>query len=85
MCGNLNRRPIGRCSQCNGIVSLPNVWMSVNRPVPFCESCGAMADMYSNLPVIPTIPVVPHRKYTNVGKKPEQQHFENVGYYVDHP
>lgn len=52
--GNLNRQPIGRCSQCGGVVSTPRSFYSVNRPVPECESCGAVADEAANLPVVPT-------------------------------
>lgn len=57
MCGNGNRKPIGKCSQCGGIVSVPEAWMSVNRPVPTCEKCGAVADETQNLPTIKTKPV----------------------------
>ena len=57
MCGNLDRRPIGKCSQCGGVGSIPTVFWSVNRPVARCERCGAIADETDRLPVIPTIPV----------------------------
>jgi hypothetical protein len=53
--GNLDNRPIGKCSQCGGIVSVPTYFHSVNRPLPTCERCGAVADETSNLPVIKTI------------------------------
>lgn len=58
MCGNMNRRPIGRCSECGGVVSLPEYWMGVNRPLPTCESCGRVANEanYLNLPIIPMKP-----------------------------
>lgn len=45
--------PVGRCSVCGGVVSLPLNHMSVARIVPTCESCGAKEDMASRLPVIP--------------------------------
>ncbi len=56
MCGNLDRRPIGKCSRCGGVVSIPLIWFSIRRPVPSCESCGAVADETANLPVIPMRP-----------------------------
>lgn len=57
MRGNLNRRPIGKCSQCGGVVSIPTIWWSVSRPVAQCESCGAVLDETWNLPVVPTRPL----------------------------
>lgn len=57
MTGNINNKPIGTCSQCGGVVSIPTVWYGVTRPVPSCESCGATAAGWPNLPMIPTIPV----------------------------
>ena len=62
MTGNSDRRVIGKCSQCGGVVSIPTFIMSVNRPVPSCESCGAVMDITANLPVIPTRPVKRSRK-----------------------
>lgn len=50
-------KPIGRCSQCGGIVSVPRYWIGVGRPPATCEICGATADHHPNLPVIPTIPL----------------------------
>lgn len=52
--GNMNRRIIGKCSQCGGVVSVETVYWSVNRPVPSCEQCSAVADETAGLPVIPT-------------------------------
>lgn len=52
-----NRQIVGKCSQCGGVVSLPKVWMSVNRPVPTCERCHAVVDETAHLPVVETIPV----------------------------
>ena len=49
---NLNNRLIGKCSQCGGVVSIPNVWWSVNRPFAKCEKCGAVAK--NTLPIIET-------------------------------
>lgn len=52
MCGNMNRKPIGTCSQCGGVVSVPTMWHGVNRPVASCERCGATAK--ASGPVIET-------------------------------
>ncbi len=62
MSGNLNKRPIGRCSQCSGIISVPAIYYSTQRPVPSCESCGAAADPARNLPVIPTSRLTPQEQ-----------------------
>lgn len=56
MNGNINNRPVGRCSECGGVVSVPRYCMSTQRPVPTCESCGATADPAAHLPVIPMTP-----------------------------
>ena len=56
MVGNVNRKPIGRCSLCGGVVSIPTVWHGTNRPIPTCEDCGAVADEAANLPVVPMKP-----------------------------
>ncbi len=37
------KRVIGTCSECGGRVTLPTDWMSVDPPIPECESCGAVA------------------------------------------
>lgn len=58
MVGNLNKRPVGSCSQCGGVVSLPITFHSVKRPVPTCESCGAVASETRNMPIIPTTPMI---------------------------
>ena len=57
MARNLNNRPIGKCSQCGGVVSIQTVYWSVQRPIPSCKSCGAVANETHNLPVIPTTPM----------------------------
>ena len=47
----MNRtRIIGSCSKCGGYVSVPEVWMGVNPPIPTCNSCGATKK--EKLPVI---------------------------------
>ena len=46
-------RIVGRCSLCNGRVTVPTVFHSIYPPVPTCERCGATADADQNLPVIP--------------------------------
>ncbi len=51
------KRTIGRCGNCGGAVTVPDVWMSVNPPVPRCESCGATAK-----PQGPTIEMNPPKK-----------------------
>jgi len=48
------RRIVGKCSQCGGVVSVPTIYHSVKPPTPSCERCGAVADQTANLPVIPT-------------------------------
>ena len=53
MFGNMNNRIVGKCSKCGGIVSIPTVWMSVNRPIASCEKCGAYEDETAHLPEIP--------------------------------
>lgn len=67
MKGNLDRRMVGKCSACGGIVSVPTVYMSVNRPTPSCEDCGRQMDVTSNLPTVKTVdPALPnksHREY----------------------
>lgn len=52
---NLDQLPVGKCSNCGGVVSIPRVFYSVKRPVPTCEKCGAKADETQNLPLIKTI------------------------------
>lgn len=42
---------IGRCSNCNGPVSVPANWMGTEPPRPTCTSCGAVKDD-NDLPVI---------------------------------
>ena len=73
MCGNLNRRPVGRCSQCGGVVSVPVIFHSVCRPVPSCESCGAVMDEAHGLPVVPTRPVRKHRRKRQLAVHPVVQ------------
>jgi len=50
---NCDKQIVGKCGKCGGIVSVPTVDWSVNRPVPTCESCGAQADETAHLPTIP--------------------------------
>lgn len=40
---NAMKTVIGKCSICGGRVVMPHAWMSVNPPVPRCESCHAFA------------------------------------------
>lgn len=70
MCGNLNKRPVGRCSQCGGVVSIPPVFWSVMRPVPSCERCGAVLDEAHSLPVVPTMPVRKYRRKRQLAARP---------------
>jgi len=58
----LNDRVVGKCSQCGGLVTLPEYFHSVVAPVPTCISCGATVDEYDNLPILPTKPIRPWRK-----------------------
>lgn len=52
-----NRKVVGKCSICGGVVSVPTVIWSVVPPVPTCESCGAVMDQTANLPTVPMRPV----------------------------
>lgn len=52
----MNKRIVGKCSQCGGIVSVPTVYLSVVPPVPQCERCHAVQDVTDGLPIIKTIP-----------------------------
>lgn len=54
-----DKRVVGRCSLCGGVVSAPLVFWSVTQPVPQCETCGAYADQAANLPVVPMTPKTP--------------------------
>ena len=51
-----NERVVGICSECGGTVTVPTVWYGIYPPSPTCNSCGATADIKSNLPVIPMKP-----------------------------
>lgn len=53
-------KTIGNCSLCGGRVSLPEHWMSVNPPVPCCESCGARPKVQPDA----VIEMEPHRQMT---------------------
>ena len=57
MVGNANNIPIGKCSECGGVVSVPQAYMSVNRPPEKCERCGAVADPARGLPTVDTRPI----------------------------
>ncbi len=50
------KKIIGNCSHCGGPVSVPIHYMSVNPPIPECDSCGAQADNTAHLPTIPMKP-----------------------------
>lgn len=65
---NGNNRPVGRCGECGGIVSLPIYFHSVNRPVPTCESCGAVEDTAARLPKLPMKPRIVPRPRWHDGK-----------------
>lgn len=41
---------VGRCSNCGGNVTLPEIHHSVTIPVPTCQSCGATKK--NELPII---------------------------------
>lgn len=58
MC-KIGHKAMGKCSQCGGIVSVPEVWHGIFLPKPTCESCGAIADPHAHLQTIPTRPVKP--------------------------
>jgi hypothetical protein len=48
----MTNRVIGRCSICNSNVTVPELWMGTQPPVPTCSRCGATrAD--DDRPVIP--------------------------------
>lgn len=51
-----NRRPVGKCGDCGGVVSVPTVWLGVVPPRPTCEACGAVEDQTARLPVLPMVP-----------------------------
>lgn len=46
----MSRIIIGKCSNCGGNVSVPEVYHSVVPPVPTCDHCGAKKK--SDLPTI---------------------------------
>jgi uncharacterized Zn finger protein len=48
-----NRRVVGKCSRCGGVVSIPTLIHMVGRVRASCESCGAVADETAGLPTIP--------------------------------
>lgn len=45
--------PVGRCGECGGVVSVPEVWAGTQRPPERCEECGAEADPARGLPHLP--------------------------------
>lgn len=51
-----NKRIVGKCGHCGGIVTVPTMWHSVNPPIPECESCGAQVDQTANMPTLPMKP-----------------------------
>lgn len=46
---------VGTCSNCGGRVTVPEVWMGMNPPIPTCQSCGAR----KRQPHGPTVPMGP--------------------------
>lgn len=50
----MTKEVLGTCSLCGGRVTLPDAWMSVNPPVPTCESCHATQKSHG--PVIEMTP-----------------------------
>lgn len=49
---NSNREPVGKCSQCGGIVA---IWSGNTTPDARCDRCGAVATEWSTLPVVKTL------------------------------
>jgi len=49
-------RVVGKCSICGGRVTVPDVWMGINPPIPQCENCYAFEDTTKDLPVVPMKP-----------------------------
>lgn len=41
-CDGSARIKLGQCSLCGGDVTVPQVYMSTNPPVPTCDRCGAV-------------------------------------------
>ena len=61
----INEHEVGRCSNCGGAVVLPESFMSVRKPVPTCERCGAQA--------IPRGPVIPMGKPSKGYQRSDEQ------------
>lgn len=51
-------RVVGRCSICNGDVTIPELWLGVQAAHATCSTCGATAAA----PELPVIPMTPPRK-----------------------
>ncbi len=56
----MSKQVIGRCSECLGLVTVPEYWMGIYPPVPTCESCGARKK--DDLPIIDMDPPPERRK-----------------------
>jgi hypothetical protein len=52
---------IGTCGHCGGAVCIPTVWLSVEPPVPRCNSCGR-TPKEAHGPIIP-MNDNPHKGY----------------------
>ncbi len=53
MGGNINNVIVGKCGKCGGVVSMPKILGSVNRPPQTCESCGATVQETAGLATLP--------------------------------
>ena len=40
---SINGRIVGTCGNCGGPVTMPEMWLSLNKSGPRCERCGARA------------------------------------------
>lgn len=49
----LNQLPIGKCSLCGGLVTVPMIWHGINPPPKTCSGCGAEVDEAANLKTLP--------------------------------
>ena len=64
----MNKRPIGRCSNCGGVVSVyQGAWYGINPPQPTCESCGAVANTIPNKIIDMTPPRIPTHIQGKIG------------------
>lgn len=58
MSGDANHRPVGICSVCGGIVSVPVVFEGGGRPLPQCEKCGGLGSQHVGLPMVTVAPIL---------------------------